>query len=253
MSDYSGRQAEIYDIVHGNKSYQSEVNYIIDIADSNGISSKSVLDVGCGTGMHMSEFQSMGWDVQGVDISNAMLDIARSRLGNDIVLEDSIEKIQDKFDLAISMFNVINHIGGRYDNLEEFFRGVSSKMNRGGILVFDCFNHDAFLREPPKVTTKQLDNGFELRTIPLASPHESKLILNCEYTNGAGQNHEYQIEHKIWHTGQIFAALFKQGFSLLGLYDHFEQHNHVKGGKYESRENTKYKIIIVAKKVRKHK
>tara|TARA_B100001094_G_scaffold333124_1_gene408793 strand:- start:26582 stop:27343 length:762 start_codon:yes stop_codon:yes gene_type:complete len=253
MSEYSDKQAEIYDIVHGGKSYQSEVDYIINIAESNNVTTKKVLDVGCGTGMHMEGFQSRGWETQGVDISDNMLSIARSRLEEGTVLEEDLDKIEDKFDLAVSMFNVINHIGGRYENLEDFFRGISSKMNKNGILVFDCFNHDAFIRESPEVTTKKLDNGFELRTIPMASPFDSRLVLNCTYTNNMGEDHDYQIEHKIWHTGQIFASLFKQGFALVGLYDHFEQYNHIQSGKYESKDETKYKIVVVAKKVRRHR
>ena len=252
MSDYTGKQAEIYDMVHSNKSYESEVDYIINVAESNGVSTKKVLDVGCGTGMHMLEFESRGWETHGVDVSKKMLDIARSKLGNNSVLEERVEDIDGGFDLAVSMFNVVNHILGRYENLEEFFKGISSKMNKNGILIFDCFNHDAFVKESPKKTTKMLKNGFELRTVPVAMPYERRLILNCLYTNGWDEKHEYEIEHKIWHTGQIFAALFKQGFSLVGLYDHFELDNHVKDGKYESND-TKYKIVIVAKKVRKHK
>ena len=41
----------------------------------------SVLDVGCGTGTHLSIYQKAGCEVSGIDSSPAMLDVARAKLG----------------------------------------------------------------------------------------------------------------------------------------------------------------------------
>lgn len=52
-----------------------------------------VLDVGCGTGMHLGEYARAGCRVTGIDLSPAMLAIARKRLGSeaDLRLEDASE------------------------------------------------------------------------------------------------------------------------------------------------------------------
>ena len=41
-----------------------------------------VLDVGCGTGMHLEHYSNSGCRVSGIDLSPAMLAIARKRLGD---------------------------------------------------------------------------------------------------------------------------------------------------------------------------
>lgn len=41
----------------------------------------SVLDVGCGTGIHLERYQKAGCTVSGIDLSPAMLQVARNRLG----------------------------------------------------------------------------------------------------------------------------------------------------------------------------
>lgn len=41
----------------------------------------SVLDVGCGTGIHLERYQKAGCTVFGIDLSPAMLQVARRRLG----------------------------------------------------------------------------------------------------------------------------------------------------------------------------
>lgn len=42
-----------------------------------------VLDVGCGTGIHLERYQKAGCRVYGIDLSSAMLQVARKRLGPD--------------------------------------------------------------------------------------------------------------------------------------------------------------------------
>lgn len=42
----------------------------------------TVLDVGCGTGVHLEMYQKAGCDVFGIDMSPGMLHIARKRLGD---------------------------------------------------------------------------------------------------------------------------------------------------------------------------
>jgi ubiquinone/menaquinone biosynthesis C-methylase UbiE len=41
----------------------------------------TVLDVGCGTGVHLEHYQKAGCDVYGIDLSPSMLQVARKRLG----------------------------------------------------------------------------------------------------------------------------------------------------------------------------
>lgn len=45
-----------------------------------------VLDVGCGTGVHLAIYRRSGCDLYGIDTSPSMLDVARGRLGEDAEL-----------------------------------------------------------------------------------------------------------------------------------------------------------------------
>ena len=124
MSNYTGKQAEVYDLVHEKKSYESEVGYIINMAKVNGAKSKKVLDVGCGTGRHLEEFENRGWSVTGVDPSQEMVNKAKSRLSENATVKCDIKDINETFDLVISLFNVINHIKGNNEDLEVFFKEI---------------------------------------------------------------------------------------------------------------------------------
>ncbi len=51
------------------------------------------VDVGCGTGLYISQVAELGWSLTGIDISEAQLRIARRRLGElaDLVCADATE------------------------------------------------------------------------------------------------------------------------------------------------------------------
>jgi len=65
----------------------------------------AVLDVGCGTGIHLEHYQKAGCDVSGIDQSPSMLQVARNRLGESANLymgDASNMPYQDKeFDLIV--------------------------------------------------------------------------------------------------------------------------------------------------------
>ena len=66
-----------------------------------------VLDVGCGTGVHLDVYRRSGCELYGIDNSPSMLDVARNRLGEDadLRLGDATEMPYESntFDLIVCM------------------------------------------------------------------------------------------------------------------------------------------------------
>ena len=99
----------------------------------------SILDVGCGTGSHLELYQRFGCNLFGIDLSPAMLEVARARLGDSAQLElgDATRmSFEDhKFDLVISMLSL-------HEMTQQTRSGVLSEMKRvlkddGRILLID--------------------------------------------------------------------------------------------------------------------
>ncbi len=67
----------------------------------------AILDVGCGTGVHLEMYQRYGCKLCGMDASESMIGVARSRLGEraELRLGDAtrMEYDPDSFDLVICM------------------------------------------------------------------------------------------------------------------------------------------------------
>ena len=69
-----------------------------------------VLEVGCGTGTNLSLYENAGCDVFGIDLSPAMLEVARRKLGEraDLRLADAAEMpyADDSFDLVTAFLTL---------------------------------------------------------------------------------------------------------------------------------------------------
>jgi len=67
----------------------------------------AILDVGCGTGVHLGMYQRYGCDLSGIDTSQSMLEVAKTRLGDsaDLRLADATQMPYDDgaFDFIFCM------------------------------------------------------------------------------------------------------------------------------------------------------
>ena len=69
-----------YDRVYWWKDYDQEIDFLVKAFRRCGIRGKRVLEVACGTGSHSKILVERGYEVTGVDISDDMLRIARSKV-----------------------------------------------------------------------------------------------------------------------------------------------------------------------------
>ena len=109
---YSGL-AGVYDEIVIDPCHDRWASFLDELwsADHEGVG--SVLDVCCGTGILAGELIARGYRVVGVDASDAMLALARERLGPDVALsrmtlpELTVEGV---FDAAVCTFDGLNYL-----------------------------------------------------------------------------------------------------------------------------------------------
>lgn len=140
---FGPRYAATYDAVYADKDYAAECDLLEEVFDSHADRAvRSVLDLGCGTGRHAVELAQRGYDVTGVDRSEAMLARARQR-ASDADVEVGFElgdlretRLGSRFDAVIMMFAVLGYQLTDQD-VTDAFRTASAHLQPGGVLVFD--------------------------------------------------------------------------------------------------------------------
>jgi len=121
-----------------------------------------VLEVGCGTGSNLKLFQQAGCSIHGIDLSPAMVNIARKKLGGgaDVTVGDAsrLPWSEESFDLVVAMLTLHEMPGYlRSRVVGEMSRVVKTN---GRLLLVDF--HPCPLRSPGSWLCRAVILSFEI-------------------------------------------------------------------------------------------
>jgi len=118
---------------------------------------RSVLDCACGTGRDLIAFHRMGLEVEGSDLSSAMLAQARANLARAgialplrrVDLRELAATTGARFDAVVCLGNAINELLDDADAIRAL-REMRALLRPGGIVILDQGQTDASMRYPPR-------------------------------------------------------------------------------------------------------
>jgi|TARA_R100000084_G_C4645401_1_gene146409 2-polyprenyl-3-methyl-5-hydroxy-6-metoxy-1,4-benzoquinol methylase len=197
---------ESYDILHKNKDYEKEVDYIQECFDKYADNVNTVLDIGCGTGGHSAILHKRGIKQLGIDPCATMIGLAKNKPGTYkcASLKELKPSVGD-YDAAISMFHVVNHIT-TLDNLFKYFQATFSQLRTGGVLIFDCFNSIAFNRDAPKTLQKE-----SYTITPVVDYFKAQMDLIGQTKSDPML--DYNIRQRIWSIDVLLEVIHNSGFT----------------------------------------
>ena len=164
MNQFGDLYSQYYDLLYSGKDYNKEVEYIHELIKTNLANAKCILDMGCGTGKHAELLCDKGYFVQGIDLSEDMLKIAKQRAkGKEEKLSFSQSKIQDlylnkKFDVVISLFHVMSYQNTNED-LIKAFEVAKKHLKKDGLFIFDFWYGPAVLTDLKTTRIKRLESN----------------------------------------------------------------------------------------------
>jgi len=135
--------AQIYDQIMADVPYRLWMDYIASVWAAFSLSPTSVLDLACGTGSLSLLLAQKGYQVIGLDLSSAMLEVAKRKLKADDLHVQLIEgdmrsfELHDPVDAAICMFDSVNYLMESED-VKSTFRSVLKALRLGGLFIFDA-------------------------------------------------------------------------------------------------------------------
>ena len=157
--------ANYYNLLYKDKDYKAEADYIHALIKQFAPHSKTLIDLGCGTGNHAFEFERLGYEVTGVDLSSQMVAIANDNKekNNSIILfsEGDIRTYRDtkKYDVVVSLFHVMSYQTSN-DDLEKAFLTAKTLMAADGVFIFDCWYGPGVLNDIPTSRTKNFEDDI---------------------------------------------------------------------------------------------
>lgn len=141
MNSYSDF-ARVYDeLMHRDINYEKWADYIENLFDMYDVNPSLVCDLACGTGNITIPMARRGYDMTGVDISEDMLNIARSKAdGLDILFLNQNMTDLDLYGTMgafLCMIDGINYILPPKSLLKLFTRIKTCFIDNGGLFIFD--------------------------------------------------------------------------------------------------------------------
>jgi len=134
------KSARIYDLLYvgsGIKDYPAEAAELHRIIQDASPAAQNLLDVACGTGAHLVEMQRW-YAVEGVDLSPAMLAVARTRLPGIPLREGDMRRLDlgKTFDAVTCLFSSIGYMTDPAD-LRAAIARLAAHVAPGGVLIVD--------------------------------------------------------------------------------------------------------------------
>jgi SAM-dependent methyltransferase len=224
------RYYEYYDRLYAGKDYAGEVEKILDLyRQITGTFPSGILDVGCGTGSHALCFARSGAAVTGVDLDEAEIDIARTKAvpgecsRPEFLCIDICDVHERNFDMAVSLFHVINYIQD-IEYLRHFFAAISARLVPNGVFIFDCWNGVAALLDPPKIkkgTIRSEEEVIETRLAPELHPFEQRVhVVNdvlVRKGDAATIEFQYSYDQYLWTPAILRQLLNSSGFTEVDI------------------------------------
>lgn len=217
--------SQYYDLLYANKDYLAEANYIDGLIKIYLPKSKSILELGSGTGKHAFLLADKDYTILGIERSAEMVAIAKQKKNESVSFEIAdITKFElnKSFDVATSLFHVISYLTDN-ESLIQTFKNVHQHLNKDGLFIFDVWHSSAVYHQIPEKRTKVLKND-SIEVTRRANPiiYSEKNIVEVDYditvTNLADHSTEQIKEkHPMRHfsTPEIKLLAFATGFEFL--------------------------------------
>jgi len=156
-----------YDLLYKDKDYRGEACFVHEQLSRNGVAAGRLLELGCGTGRHSVEFAELGWDVDGVDLSETMVSQAQERSRQQTreisqrlnFREGDVRSVRTgkQYDAVVSLFHVISYQTSNND-LASAIATAAAHLQARGLFFFDFWFGPAVLSDPPTVRVKRLQD-----------------------------------------------------------------------------------------------
>jgi len=250
------KSGEYYDSIYRSHDYEKECEALEKIFEKFCQKPpKSILDTGCGTGSHALILSRRGYSVTGIDISKAMIDIARRKAENEkIEIDFFVQDVRNmnlnrKFDCVLCMFGAFPYIL-TYGDLVSALSGVKQHLNEGGLFIFELWSIGGLKPYLPfKNWIKMADENGDLYRLSESSFNPQTNILNVDFTFiFLGKNRPaetFSETHKLrcYALPEIQQYLDNNEFKLLSVYD---WENEAKAGLKMVKKET-FKVLAVSR------
>jgi SAM-dependent methyltransferase len=213
--------AASYDDFNHRYMYERWTGRLLEKAEAAGLEGDRLLDVGCGTGLSFIALLDRGWQVTASDISPAMVEKAREKVGDRAtLLAADMRELPDlgEFDLVWAVNDAINYLLSG-EELIAALEGMGRNLAPGGIVLFDVNtlrSYRTFFSEEFTVEREGRRMHWQGRGAGDGVTPGSITEAHFEAAGEAGTEHVHRQRH--FPEAEVRAAIAAAGLECVALY-----------------------------------
>jgi SAM-dependent methyltransferase len=179
--------ARIYDLLYtgsGIKDYRAESDALHALIQETSPGARTLLDVACGTGAHL-EILRRWYEVEGVDLSPEMLEVARLRLpGVPLRIADMRTlDLGKKFDAVTCLFSAIGYVTDPVE-MRTAINRMADHVAPGGVMILDGW-----------VRPSEWNDMY--RGGPEVASDETTMVVRLSFSRRVGSITEMDLHHLV--------------------------------------------------------
>jgi SAM-dependent methyltransferase len=211
---YSADLAYVHDAAFGDVARRAAPE-IVRLLRARGIRRGHIVEVGCGSGIAAACFVARGYTVTGVDVSPAMIRLARANAPAARFRVASIERLHPPpCDAVVAIGEIVSYVPGGLPALQRFFARVHAALAPGGVLAFD-FIESAARRTFAAKSFGGADWALAARATFDAARRLLTRRIVVVRTTGRRVRHAAEIHQvRVYGRAEMRRALEKAGFSV---------------------------------------
>lgn len=223
------RLAEIYDYVMRHVDYVHWADYIQSIFSRCRVTPRTILELACGTGSLAEILCQRGYDVTGVDRSEAMIAVARRKAAHygdrlSFMPGDMTDPpVRTRFDAILCMYDSINYLLD-LDAVRCMLEQTRSRLTPDGLMIFDACTEINSRRYFHKYTEKEGTDEFAYIRHSEYLEQERIQVNEFRLFFKRGDRFDHHVERheqRIYPVSQVMEACRLAGFDVLGAFDGF--------------------------------
>ena len=184
---------------------------------------RRLLDVGCGTGKSFIPMLERGWSAVGCDVSPAMLEVAREKVGDSVRLEvaDARElPLFGAFDLVWAINDTLNYLLDA-EELCSALVGMKANLADDGVVLFDLNTLSTFRASYIGRYAREQD-GREMSWTGMEEEIEPGAIgeARFEVAGDPGATHIHRQRH--FPESEALATIERAGLTCLEVWGDYE-------------------------------
>ncbi|MGD8546138.1 MAG: class I SAM-dependent methyltransferase [Candidatus Bathyarchaeota archaeon] len=188
--------SEFYDALYLKmKRYEIEAKKVAElIREYEKKKSKTLLDVGCGTGEHL-KYLSSDFQCTGIDINSRMIKAAKKKVPHvDFKVADMVDfNLEKKFDVIVSLFSSIGYVK-TFQNLVKTLRNFHRHLNNEGLVMIEPWVFVKDFKEGSTYLDTYEDEEVKFVRMSRSELTESRWLVFMHYLIGKNKEIKYYEE-----------------------------------------------------------